>query len=283
MIDTHCHLTRPELSADLESILACCQAAGVHHCISVATSTADSLAARVLAERHTCVLFSAGVHPLHSDEPIDWEQMRHASQSPRCVAWGELGLDYHYPQPPREVQHRVLDEQLDHIRRWQAEELGRPIIIHCRKAFEELIPILKNTGLPPDMFVFHCFNAGPSEARLILDFGAWLSFTGILTYKNAPQVREAAKLAPLDRIMVETDAPFLSPEPHRGEWPNRPHQVTLVARCLAAERGMNETDLETMLDQNAVRFFGTLMRSEEPPSPFGSTAPDSAARITPHK
>jgi TatD DNase family protein len=135
-------------------------------------------------------------------------------------------------------------------------EPGLPIILHCRDAFDDLIPILTASGLPPQCFVFHCFTAGPREMQLLLDFGASVSFTGVLTYPSAPEVREAAALAPLDRVMVETDAPFLSPQPVRKRRPNEPAYVTHIAAEFAR---LHDADLDTMheqLNRNTAAFFG---------------------------
>lgn len=258
MIDTHCHLTFPEYAGHVAEILAEARAAGVVGAITIATTTRDARRAVDLAEAHDCLWASAGVHPLYADEPADWEEMRAAGRSPKCVAWGELGLDRHYADPPQEVQRPVLEAQLAAIATWHREEpaIAKPIVLHCREAFDELIPILRVSGLPPERFVFHCFTAGPREMRLLLDFGASVSFTGVVTFRNAKATHEAARLAPLDRIMVETDAPFLTPEPHRTVRPNAPKYVVHVADALAALRGESAGSVREAVFANAQRFFG---------------------------
>lgn len=133
---------------------------------------------------------------------------------------------------------------------------GKPVVLHCREAFDDLIPILKDSGIAGERFIFHCFTAGPSEVRQVLDLGAMISFTGVATYKNAPEVMEAAVLTPADRIMVETDAPYLSPQPVRGERPCRPWMVSLTARLIAKARGESLEDFARLTDANAQRFFG---------------------------
>lgn len=230
--------------------------AGVEQAISISTTSADALRARTLCAMHPELFHSAGVHPLYSHEPVNWGDLREAAASPRCVAWGELGLDRHHPKPPFELQHEVLLEQLDRISRWRSDGISHPIVIHCRDAFDDLLPILAASGLPSDRMVFHCFTGTPDDARRVLDFGAMISFTGIVTYANAPLVAEAAKMVPLERLMVETDAPFLSPEPHRGTFPNHPAHVVLVAEHLAMLRGAAPQELIPQLDANARRFFG---------------------------
>jgi len=242
------------------------KAAGVRGAITISTTSADAIRSRDLAAAHPELWHSSGVHPLYSDKPVDWGDLREAAASPRCVAWGELGLDRHHPTPSFQTQHRLLLEQLDRIARWSREGLLLPVVIHCREAFDDLLPILEESSLPRDRFVFHCFTGTPEQALRVLDFGAWISFTGIVTYANAPEVGEAAKLVPRDRIMVETDAPFLSPEPHRRDWPNRPANVPLVARALAAIRNEPPDAFMEQLDANAQRFFGlpALGRSMTP-------------------
>jgi TatD DNase family protein len=256
MIDTHCHLTYTQFAGQLPQELDRMRAAGVRGCITVGTTTADSERGCTLAAERPEVWASAGVHPLHSDEPVDWGLLHRCGMHPRCVAWGELGLDRHYDTPSQALQVAALEGQLDRIARWAGEGLRKPVIIHCRDAFDDLLPRLAESGLPADRFVFHCFSGTVDEARRVLDFGAWISFTGIVTYRNAPQVQEAARLVPADRIMAETDAPFLSPEPMRSAKPNRPAHVMVVARHLAMLRGLEEEACMQLLDRNACRFFG---------------------------
>lgn len=262
MIDTHCHLTRVELASRLSEVLGAARAAGVHSLVSISTGCADAIAARDLARANPGVSFSAGVHPLYAEEPIDWELLREAAADERCVAWGELGLDHHYPKPSRTLQREVLDAQLSHIVGWESgiAHANRGIVVHCRKSFDELVPILRGSGIAGSRFVFHCFSGGAREAEMVLEIGAWISFTGILTYANAPEVREAAAIVPLDRVMVETDSPYLSPEPDRRRWPNEPASVVAVAKRLAEIRGIPLIELEAILDANAARFFGLRLK-----------------------
>ena len=261
MIDTHCHLTSKVFLGREREVVEAAEAAGVRAMISIAVGSGDAQAALRLAERDPRVYCSAGVHPLHSDEPIDWDLLRAVGTSPRCVAWGELGLDRHYQDPPIELQRSVLETQLAHVVEWTREGLAKPIVVHSRKAVGELLPVLRASGLPSERFVFHCFTEGPDEARAVLDFGASISFTGVLTFRNAPEVAEAARLVPLDRVMVETDSPYLSPEPHRTVRPNEPRYVGFVAARLAEIHGLDPRELEATLDANAIRFFGLPMQA----------------------
>jgi TatD DNase family protein len=262
LIDTHCHLTFPEFAGKVPEILAEAAAAGVTGAITISTTTQECLAALALAKAPANVWCTSGVHPLYSDRgPHTWANLRTVARDPRCVAWGELGLDNHYPTPARETQRAVLAEQLAFIEschREGAEGAGRtlPIVIHCREAFDDLIPVLRATTLDPARFVFHCFTGTPADMRKLLDFGAMVSFTGIVTYRNAREVQEAARLAPLDRIMVETDAPYLSPEPHRGQRPCRPWMSSVTAGFLAQLRGEVQDAFHAAIDANATRFFG---------------------------
>lgn len=258
LIDTHCHLTFPDFEGRVDAALADGAKAGVGGAITISTTTLDCLRALEVAKSHERVWCSAGVHPLYSDEgPHEWANVRIVALHPRCVAFGELGLDNHYPEPDKAVQLRVLEEQLHHIERWRREDgLDKPIILHCREAFAELIPILKRTTIPGERFVFHCFTGGPPEMRMLLDFGAFVSFTGVLTYKNAREVQEAARLVPAGRFMVETDAPFLTPDPHRGVRPNEPKYVRVVAEFLARLRGERWEEFERSVNETTRGFFG---------------------------
>lgn len=257
MIDTHCHLTFPDFSGRIDTVLQEAASAGVSGCITISTTTDDCFDALRLARAHARVWCTAGVHPLYSDRaPHRWEALRECGSDPKCVAWGELGLDKHYDTPPRESQLRVLSEQIAVLEGLSDEGMRKPIVLHCREAFDELIPILSKSRLDPSRMVFHCFTGGPSEMRQLLDFGACVSFTGVLTYRNAESVREAASLAPLDRVMVETDAPFLPPEPVRSRRPNEPKHVVHVARELARIHGVSDSDMARVLCDNTRRFFG---------------------------
>ena len=267
MIDTHCHLTFPDYGGGVAGVIERARANGLFGCVSISTTTRDCWDALEIARAFPeFVRCTAGVHPLHAHEgPHDWDRLLRVARDPLCTAFGELGLDMHYGEPTQQVQRAVLDEQLERIQRWRAEDervASLPVVIHCREAFEALIPVLGGTSIPADRFVFHCFTGTRDDMRRVLDFGAWVSFTGVLTYKNADEVRGAAKLAPLDRVMVETDAPFLSPEPHRKVRPNEPALVRSVAECLAERvHGRAIEEVEEILDENARRFFPRLMGS----------------------
>lgn len=257
MIDTHCHLTFPDFSGRIPAVLAEAANHGVTGAITISTTTSDCLEALAIARQYPSVWCTAGVHPGYSDKgPHQWANLRTVGRDSKCVAWGELGLDNHYPTPSREVQHQVLGEQLAFLESLAAEGLVKPIVLHCREAFDDLIPVLKATRLDPTRFVFHCFTGTPADMRKVLDFGAWASFTGVLTYRNAEDVRQAARLVPDDRIMVETDAPYLSPDPHRARRPCEPWMVSVTAHRLAEVRGQPWETFHESLNRNSQRFYG---------------------------
>jgi TatD DNase family protein len=257
VFDTHCHLTFPDFRDDVPNVLADAAAAGVTGLITISTTTQDCLQALAIAKAHANVWCTAGVHPLYSDKgPHVWDNLRRVASDPKCVAWGELGLDNHYKEPPRPLQDSVLAEQLAFIESCHRDGPVKPIVIHCREAFDDLLPVLRRTSLDPARFVFHCFTGNAAEARKVLDFGAMISFTGVVTYHNAADLREAAKLVPPDRIMVETDAPFLAPVPHRGRRPCLPAWVHHTAEALAVLRGVAFNDFHQQINRNTERFFG---------------------------
>ncbi len=254
MIDTHCHLTYRDFAGRVDDVLFAARAAGVRGVITVGTTPGDCLAAQDLASRYDNVWFTAGIHPLSAADPRDWSVVRMTARHPRCVAWGELGLDNHYTDPPAAAQRTLLEEELDLIASWPGA--AKPIVVHSRDSLDDLLAVFQSAPFDGGRYVFHCFTGTPQEARRILDFGAWISFTGVVTFKNAAHVAEAARMVPADRLMVETDAPYLSPEPVRTMRPNEPRNVVHVARFLADLRGVAYEDLERQLDANAKRFFG---------------------------
>ncbi len=230
---------------------------GITGAITIATTTRNSLDVLAIANSFPNVWCTAGVHPGYSDQgPHEWELLGRVIREPRCVAWGELGLDNHYPDPPRALQDKVLSEQLAYIESTRRQGIEKPVVVHCREAFDDLLPVLRRSSLNPAKYIFHCFTGTPDEARRVLDFGAWISFTGVVTYRNAREVQEAARLVPADRILVETDAPYLSPDPHRGMRPCEPWMSSVTARKLAELRGISWEEFHSQINRNTERFFG---------------------------
>lgn len=270
VIDTHCHLTFPEfcdpercVPGGIAETLRLAAAHGVTGCISISTTLPDARNALQIARAFDRVWCSAGVHPLYADQgPHDWTIAREVGSDPKCIAWGELGLDRHYSEPAFDLQIKVLEEQLQFIRSERARGVIKPVILHCREAFSELIPILKSGGLPAEQMVFHCFTGDANDMRMVLDFGACVSFTGVITYKNADAVRAAARLVPPDRVMIETDAPFLSPDPHRSTRPCQPWMVSLSLAALAKVQGRTTDDMHDIVNANTLRFFGISDKPE---------------------
>lgn len=260
MIDTHCHLTFQGLSERVYEVVSAAHDAGVDRMITVGTDPDDAARAIELAERFDGVYATAGVHPHHAGKCQDIRAMtaalRELAEHPKVVALGEMGLDYHYDEPPPEAQKRVFAAQLELM-----HDFRGPGVIHNREATGDVAAMIRECGLQGvgERFVFHCFTVspgcGPEEVDAILDLGAMVSFTGIVTFRNAIVIAEASDRVPLDRLMIETDSPYLTPEPHRKVRPNEPRYVVHVAEFLAQRRGMGLDDFVAAVDNNAERFF----------------------------
>jgi TatD DNase family protein len=242
--DSHCHLDDERLGP---TVLDEARAAGVELFVTVGTDVARSRAAIDLAVAHPDVWATVGLHPHDAKEGL--EGLAALLDAPRVVAVGEAGLDYHYDHSPRDVQREVFAAQVA-----LARQKGLALVIHTREAWDDTFAVLAAEGVP-DRTVFHCFTAGPAEARRCLDRGAYLSFSGIVTFKNAAENREAAALCPRDRLLVETDSPYLAPVPHRGER-NRPALVTVVGEAVAAARGEHVEAVSAATLANARVAFG---------------------------
>jgi len=245
--DDHCHL---DLGADggtgAGEQVREARAAGVERLVTVGTDLAGSRDAVALARAHPGVWATAGVHPHEASQGIDG--IEDLLAEPEVVAVGECGLDYHYDHSPRATQREVFAAQVA-----LAHAHGLALVVHTREAWDDTFAVLEAEGLP-ERTVVHCFTGGPTEARRCLDLGAHLSFSGIVTFKGAPEVREAAALCPLDRLLVETDSPYLAPVPHRGR-PNRPALVSLVGAAVAAARGVAAAVVADATWGNAERVY----------------------------
>ena len=246
--DDHCHLGHLGLAdeAAVRAALDAAAAEGVTRVLDVGTDVADSTAAADRAVRHTEVWATAGVHPHEAQHGI--EGLEALLSRPEVRAVGECGLDYHYDHSPREVQREVFAAQIE-----LAHRHDRALVIHTREAWDDTFAILDDAGVP-DRTVFHCFTGGAPEAERALALGAHLSFSGIVTFPSADDVRDAARLCPDDRLLVETDAPFLTPAPHRGR-PNHPSLVTLVGRKVAEVRGQAVEAVAETTWANATRLY----------------------------
>lgn len=276
LIDTHCHLDFPEFTQDLDAVITRAVAAGVERIITIGTSLESSRAAIELAIRHPNVFATVGLHPTSIEENmLDFiEEVKALAQHPKVVAIGECGLDF-YRLPDSEKQDIVesafgsitlggveaelkseslkaaqaaaFEQQLE-----LAVQLGKPVVIHQRDSWNETLDILKQYSVRA---VMHCFTGSVAELGEVLALGHNVSFTGIATFKNATDVRAAAKVVPADRVMVETDAPYLAPVPHRGKR-CEPAYVRLTAEAIAKERGVSLDDFARTTTANAERFFG---------------------------
>lgn len=232
-IDDHCHLERdPSRAAEQ---VAAAAAAGVDRLITVGCDVAQSVDYAAIAAAHPgAVWATAGVHPHDAKDGIDGLEALLAC--PEVVAVGECGLDFHYDHSPRDVQRTVFADQ---IALAKAHDLA--LVIHTREAWAETFDILAAEGMP-ERTVFHCFSGGPEEAQRCLDLGAVLSFSGIVTFPSATDLQAAARMCPLDRLLVETDSPYLAPVPHRGKR-NQPAWVSVVGAAVAGLRGIGDDEL----------------------------------------
>ena len=252
-IDTHCHLIHGRLRDQVDDVLARARDAGVVACLCAVGDLTEARAALGLAGKHANVRAMAGVHPHDAkDVPGDYlDRLERLAAHERNVAIGEIGLDYHYEYSPRAEQQRVFAEQLALARR-----LGKPVVIHTREAFEDTLAILAESGAAGEDLVFHSFTGEAGPTRRVLDLGAMVSYSGIVTFKRTAGLRDTAAIVPDDKLLVETDAPFLSPEPVRKMRTNEPANVAHVARCLAEVRGVTAESLAERTTANAVRHFG---------------------------
>lgn len=252
LIDTHCHLTYDGLCQAQDAVILRAAAAGVARLITIGTHQADHAGALAIADRRPEVFVALGIHPHHAAEvSADYETLltQSLAASPKVVGLGECGLDYHYDFSPREAQHRVFLAHLELARR-----LHLPLVLHVREAHADALALLQSF---PDLpCVVHCFTGTPAECRAWLDRGAYIGITGIVTYKNAGEVRADAALVPADRLLLETDAPYLSPEPVRKVKLNEPAHVAHIARFVAALRGVSAEELAAQTTANAARLFG---------------------------
>jgi TatD DNase family protein len=239
-IDSHCHVGA--------EAVAPARAAGVARMIVIGTDAAQSAAAIDVAGACEGVWATVGLHPHDAVQGVSSLSGLLTDVSPRVVAIGECGLDYHYDHSPRDVQRSVFASQIG-----LARSLGLALVIHTREAWDDTFAILRAEGVP-DRTVFHCFTGGPEEAKIALDLGAALSFSGIVTFPGAGEVRDAAGVCPMVRLLVETDSPYLAPVPYRGK-PNSPALVPVVGAAVAAARGCEVEEVEEATWRNASRLF----------------------------
>ena len=251
LIDSHCHLTFDGLHDRIDDVIRRAHDAGVTHFITIATDAADALRALALSQKHPCVYVAAGIHPHEAGKvAAGWDDalLQNARRND-IYAVGETGLDYHYDFADKNAQLAVFRRQLE-----IACQVNKPVVIHCREAHQDTMSALADfKGLPG--CVFHCFTGDENEAGQILERGYWLSLTGVVTFKRSDELRRVAKMIPDDRLMVETDAPYLSPEPVRNIRPNEPANMPHTARCIAEQRRIDIEELAPLSVRNTRRFF----------------------------
>lgn len=244
--DSHCHVHDERMPGGTAAAVLAAREAGVQTMITVGCDRATSLAAIMVAEEHSAVWATVGLHPHEASQGVD--TITDLFGHPMVVAVGEAGLDYYYDHAPRDAQRLAFAEQI-HL----AHQLELPLVIHSRDAWADTFDVLTAEGTP-ERTVFHCFTGGPSEARRCLDLGAAISFSGIVTFKGAPDVQAAARLVPLARLLVETDAPYLAPVPHRGRT-NQPAWVPAVARFIADLRDVSVATIAEATCANGANWF----------------------------
>jgi TatD DNase family protein len=250
-IDSHAHLEMEQFDEDREAVLARAAAAGLSAIITVGTTIPDCEKAAALAHLHPQVYAAVGIHP-HEVKDIDagtYDALRVLARQEKVVAIGEIGLDFFYDHSPREIQLRCFAEQIA-----LALELDMPVIIHDREAHAETLRILQQAK-GHLRGVLHCFSGDAEMARECLEMGFYLSVAGPVTYKKADQLRAVAREIPAERLLIETDSPYLAPQPWRGKR-NEPAYVVETARCLAQIRGVSAQELERLTEENARRLFG---------------------------
>ncbi len=254
VVDTHCHLADARFRHDVEAVIERAADAGVCQLISVGAIGPIENDRRTveIAERHGQVFAAVGVHPHDAKDcsPERIGQIRALARSKKVVAIGESGLDFHYMHSSAETQEASLRSHF-----LLAHELSLPIVIHCRDAERRLVEIAREASIPERGGVIHCFTGNADAAREFLALGFCISFSGIITFKNSAPIREAASLVPDDRVMVETDAPYLAPEPYRGKR-NEPAYVQRTLEVLAKLRGIDAATLGARVVANAARLFG---------------------------
>jgi TatD DNase family protein len=253
LFDTHAHLADEQLAAAAPAIIARAAEAGVRTILSVGTDVASSRACLEIAAANAGVWATAGIHPNHAAEaqPADWDKIVRLADEPRVAALGETGLDLYWKDTPLAVQQDYFDR---HIRLSQAT--GLPLVIHLRETAVEILAMLREArARGPLAGVMHSFTGTTQEAVQFLDLGLYISFAGMVTFKKSDDLRAVAAAVPADRILVETDSPYLSPDPFRGKRPNEPARVVHTAECLAQVRGVPLAEFSRQTTANAHMLF----------------------------
>lgn len=252
LIDTHAHLTFPELEENIDAVAARSIDAGVTSWITVGTDRGQVEKVLALIETHDNMYAAIGFHPHEASQVTDGdlEFLKESTQNEKVVAIGETGLDFHYNHSPRDVQKEIFRKHLQ-----IASETDLPVVVHTREAFDESMEVLDEfTGRLKNV-VIHCYSGSAEQTKLILEKGYFVSFTGIVTFKKTDAVREAARVIPLDRLMVETDCPFISPEPVRNTRPCEPAMLIHTAKKIAEVKEMDLDDFARAVTATSKGFF----------------------------
>jgi TatD DNase family protein len=258
LVDHHCHLDFPDFAADLDGVIARARAAGVARMVTISTRIRKFPQVLAIAEKYADVYCSVGTHPHNAHEELDIpvDEIIRLSQHPKVVAIGEAGLDYYY-------KHSTPEAQAEGFRRHiaAARQTGLPLEIHTREADADCMHILEDEHARSGPFpaILHCYTGGPELARRAVELGLYVSFTGVVSFKKSEALRDIAREVPLDRLLVETDAPFLAPEPFRGKT-NEPANVVHTAEALAKARGVSAEIIATATTDNFFRLFRKVPR-----------------------
>ena len=257
LVDSHCHLDFPDFSTELDAVISRARAAGVGRIVTISTRVKRHAQVLAIAEKVPEVFCSVGTHPhyAHEEPDVDAQKLAGLAKHPKIVAIGEAGLDYFRNNSPREAQAASFREHIA-----AARETGLPLVIHSRDCDVDMMQILREeSGKGALPAVLHCFTGGRDLAFAAIDLGHYVSFTGILTFKNSDALREIAAALPADRIMVETDAPYLAPLPYRGKR-NEPAYVVETAKVLADARGVSADEIARQTTENFFQLFSKVPR-----------------------
>ena len=266
-VDSHCHLDGPRFDSDRDQVIARARDAGIVSMLAVGTGDGPGTldCAVKIAEQHDFIRATIGIHPHEAKlaKETDFAELEELARNPKVIAWGEIGLDYYYDHSPREVQQAVFIQQME-----MAAAAKLPIVIHCRpsdnsdNAWQDCLDLIEKHWKPSGLGgVLHCFTGEWNQARRALDLGFMISFAGNVTFPKAQQIRDSAKQVPLDRMLIETDSPFLAPIPYRGKR-NEPAYVKEVARQIGELRGMRMEEIGELTARNFWRFFSLPEDSE---------------------
>lgn len=251
IFDTHAHYMKSDFGEDLENILAELPNKNVERVLAVGCDLPSSLEELALVERYDYIYAAAGIHPEYAAElPEDWEsELEKLLAHKKVAALGEIGLDYHYPEPPKDIQRKIFVKQLE-----MAERLNMPVIIHSRDASGDTMEILKRYK---PRGVLHCFSGSVETAREVVKLGMYIGFTGVLTFKNSKKAWAACEAVPIDRLLLETDCPYMAPVPHRGERSDS-SMIAFTAAKMAEIKGVSTEEMIDIARRNGERlFFGT--------------------------